>query len=77
VPGRDARPIAGPRPKRLKEAKRRLEEELWTEYGANVACEAHRAYYARLFEEAPEHPVPAEEAIRAARRHFARERLAV
>jgi hypothetical protein len=27
-------------------------------------------YYARLFDEAPEHPVPAEEAIRAARRHF-------
>jgi hypothetical protein len=35
------------------------------------------AYYARLFDEAPEHPVPAEEAIRAARRHFAQERLAV
>jgi integrase len=34
-------------------------------------------YYARLFDEAPEHPVPAEEAIRAARRHFAQERLAV
>jgi hypothetical protein len=35
------------------------------------------AYYARLFDEAPEHPVPAEEAIRAARHHFAQERLAV
>jgi hypothetical protein len=34
-------------------------------------------YYARLFDEAPEHPVPAEEAIRAARRQFAQERLAV
>jgi hypothetical protein len=34
-------------------------------------------YYARLFDEAPEHPVPAEEAIRAARRHLAHERLAV
>ena len=34
-------------------------------------------YYARLFDEAPEHPVPAEEAIRAARRHLAQERLAV
>jgi len=28
-------------------------------------------YYARLFDEAPEHPVPAEEAIRAARRQLA------
>jgi integrase len=34
-------------------------------------------YYARLFDEAPEHAVPAEEAIRAARRHLAQERLAV
>ena len=34
-------------------------------------------YYARLFDEAPEHPVPAEEAIRAARRQRAQERLAV
>lgn len=34
-------------------------------------------YYARLFDEAPEHPVPAEEAIRAARRQLAQERLAV
>jgi hypothetical protein len=36
-----------------------------------------RANYARLFDEAPEHPVAAEEAIRAARRHLAQERLAV
>jgi integrase len=33
-------------------------------------------YYARLFDEALEHPVPAEEAIRAARRHLAQERFA-
>jgi hypothetical protein len=31
------------RPKRLKEAKRRLEEELWTEVRANEAYEAYRA----------------------------------
>jgi hypothetical protein len=31
------------RPKRLKEAKRRLEEELWTEVRANRAYEAYRA----------------------------------
>jgi hypothetical protein len=34
-------------------------------------------YYARLFDEPPEHPVRAEEAIRAARRHFAQGRLGV
>ena len=34
-------------------------------------------YYARLFDEAPEHPIPAEGAIRAARRHLAQRRLAV
>ncbi|MDP9335021.1 MAG: transposase, partial [Actinomycetota bacterium] len=40
---KEARPIPGPRPKRLKEAKRRLEEELWSECRANEAYEAHRA----------------------------------
>jgi integrase len=34
-------------------------------------------YYARLFDEAPEHPVPAEDAIRHARQERAQERLAV
>ena len=38
-----ARPVPQPRPKRLKEAKRRLEEELWTEQRANEAYEAYRA----------------------------------
>jgi hypothetical protein len=33
----------GPRPARVKEAKRRLEEELWTECQANRAYEAYRA----------------------------------
>ena len=39
----EARPIPRSRPKRLKEAKRRLEEELWTERRANEAYEAYRA----------------------------------
>jgi hypothetical protein len=38
-----ARPIPASRPARLKEAKRRLEEELWTECQANAAYEAYRA----------------------------------
>src|SRR3954470_5638858 len=38
-----ARPVPRSRPKRLKEAKRRLEEELWTEQRANEAYEAYRA----------------------------------
>jgi transposase len=38
-----ARPIPTSRPARLKEAKRRLEEELWTECQANAAYEAYRA----------------------------------
>jgi transposase len=38
-----ARPIPAARPARLKEAKRRLEEELWTECEANAAYEAYRA----------------------------------
>jgi transposase len=38
-----ARPIPQSRPERLKEAKRRLEEELWTEQRANEAYEAYRA----------------------------------
>jgi transposase len=38
-----ARPIPQSRPKRLKEAKRRLEEQLWTEQRANEAYEAYRA----------------------------------
>jgi hypothetical protein len=36
-------PVSRSRPKRLKEAKRRLEEELWTEVRANQAYEAYRA----------------------------------
>ena len=36
-------PVPRSRPKRLKEAKRRLEEELWTEARANEAYEAYRA----------------------------------
>lgn len=37
------RPIPRARPERLKESKRRLEEELWTECQANQAYEAYRA----------------------------------
>jgi transposase len=40
---KEARPIPQSRPKRLKESKRRLEEELWTEQRANAAYEAYRA----------------------------------
>jgi transposase len=40
---REARPIAQPRPARVCEAKRRLEEELATEVRANAAYEAYRA----------------------------------
>jgi transposase len=36
-------PVPRSRPKRLREAKRRLEEELWTEVRANRAYEAYRA----------------------------------
>src|SRR3954471_13612218 len=36
-------PVPRSRPKRLTEAKRRLEEELWTEVRANEAYEAYRA----------------------------------
>jgi transposase len=39
----EARPIPQPRPARVREAKRRLEEELATEVRANVAYEAYRA----------------------------------
>jgi transposase len=39
----NAEPVPRSRPKRLKEAKRRLEEELWTEVRANQAYEAYRA----------------------------------
>jgi hypothetical protein len=39
----EARPIRRARPERLKEAKRRLEEELWTEQRANQAYEDYRA----------------------------------
>ena len=39
----EAKPIPRSRPERLKEAKRRLEEELWTECRANEAYEAYRA----------------------------------
>src|SRR5215207_11240 len=40
---REQRPIPRSRPKRLKESKRRLEEQLWTECRANEAYEAFRA----------------------------------
>jgi hypothetical protein len=39
----EARPIPRSRPKRLKESKRRLEEQFWTEQRANEAYEAYRA----------------------------------
>ena len=39
----EARPIPQPRPARVREAKRRLEEELATEVRANTAYEAYRA----------------------------------
>src|SRR4051794_23307403 len=39
----EARPIPASRPARLKEAKRRLDEELFTEQRANAAYEAYRA----------------------------------
>jgi hypothetical protein len=41
---REARPVARDRPKRAKEAKRRLGEELWTETRANAAYEHYRAH---------------------------------
>src|SRR4051795_11314102 len=41
--GEEARPIPASRPQRLKEAKRRPEEELCTECQANAAYEAYRA----------------------------------
>jgi transposase len=40
---REARPIPASRPERLMEAKRRLDEELFTEQRANAAYEAYRA----------------------------------
>jgi hypothetical protein len=40
---REARPIPASRPARVREAKRRLEEELRTECAANAAYEAYRA----------------------------------
>jgi transposase len=39
----DPKPVPRSRPKRLKESKRRLDEELWTEQRANQAYEAYRA----------------------------------
>jgi hypothetical protein len=39
---RSPRPVPRSRPKRVKEAKRRLEEELWTECRANEAYERYR-----------------------------------
>jgi transposase len=39
----EARPVPRSRPERVKEAKRRLEEELWTETRANGAYEHYRA----------------------------------
>ena len=40
---KEARPVARSRPKRLKEAKRRLDEELWSELRANRAYEHYRS----------------------------------
>jgi transposase len=40
---RNPQPVPRSRPKRVNEAKRRLEEELWTEVRANEAYEAYRA----------------------------------
>jgi hypothetical protein len=40
----DPQPVPRDRPKRVKEAKRRLEEELFTEVRANQAYEAYRAH---------------------------------
>ena len=40
---KQARPVPASRPARVREAKRRLEEELWTECQANAAYEAYRA----------------------------------
>ncbi len=40
---RSPQPVPRSRPKRVKEAKRRLEEELWTETRANAAYEHYRA----------------------------------
>jgi len=40
---KQARPVARDRGKRLKEAKRRLDEELWTELRANAAYERYRS----------------------------------
>jgi hypothetical protein len=40
---KEARPVPRSRPKRLKEAKRRLEEELFTEVRANAAYERYRS----------------------------------
>jgi hypothetical protein len=40
---KEARPVARTRGKRLKEAKRRLDEELWTEVRANRAYERYRS----------------------------------
>src|SRR3954452_13908881 len=40
---RSPQPVPRSRPKRVKEAKRRLEEELWTEVRANEAYEAYRS----------------------------------
>ena len=39
----EPKPVPRSRPKRLKESKRRLEEELWVECQANAAYEAYRA----------------------------------
>jgi hypothetical protein len=41
---RQARPIPGPRPKRLKEAKRRLEEDHQVQLDANAAYEDYRRH---------------------------------
>jgi hypothetical protein len=41
---RDPRPVPRSRPKRVTEAKRRLEEELWAETRANAAYEHYRAH---------------------------------
>ena len=68
-----ARPIPASRPARLKEAKRRLEEELWTECQANAAYEAYRARGrmkdGRRFGRPPDPYQPPDDAGRRDQRH--------
>jgi hypothetical protein len=69
----EAKPIPAARPARLKEAKRRLDEELWTECQANAAYEAYRAPgpdEGRLAVQPPARPVhPSHDADRQGQPH--------